>query len=567
VPGMSVDPSSFVPDVLAGFCDLYQEYVQPVPGGVVRSRVTRPGKVALVIGGGSGHYPAFAGYVGPGLADGAVVGNIFASPSTRQARDVARAAEQGAGLLLAYGNYAGDVLNFELAAERLRAEGVDTEVLAVTDDVASAPADQRGLRRGVAGDVVVFKVAGAAAERGETLPEVLRLARSANDVTRSFGVAFSGGTVPGAAEPLFSLPEGMMGVGLGVHGEPGIAEQPLCSARELAALLVDRLVDEAPPGGVGDGRPVALLNGLGATKYEELFHLWHHIRRRLAEHGIEPAAVEAGELVTSLDMAGCSLTLAWLDAAALELWAAPVQTPALRRGPEIPTRPAPPAHVEPVPPLAPGDGKGNSHRDVVALRSVLAEIGAALAAAEGDLNRLDAVAGDGDHGRSMLAGARAAEQVAAQAEEVGADLATALAAAADAWCDAAGGTSGALWSAGLRGAAASVQDDGARPDPGRGPRAAQAALDAITRLGGAEIGDKTMVDALAPLVEGLHNGGWLAGAQAAERAAEDTAPLRPRIGRARPLAERSVGHRDPGAASLALCASAAARVLEAELSS
>jgi D-erythrulose 4-kinase len=559
VPGMSVDPSSFVPDVLAGFCDLYKDYVQPVPGGVVRSRVTRPGKVALVIGGGSGHYPAFAGYVGPGLADGAVVGNIFASPSTRQARDVARAAEQGAGVLLAFGNYSGDVLNFSLAAERLRTEGVDAEVLAVTDDVASAPVDQRGLRRGVAGDVIVFKVAGAAAEQGHPLHEVVRVAQAANDATRSFGVAFSGGTVPGSAEPLFSLPAGMMGVGLGVHGEPGIAEQPLCSAEELAALLVDRLVAEAPRD--GGGRPVALLNGLGATKYEELFHLWHHIRRRLAKHGIEPAAVEAGELVTSLDMAGCSLTLAWLDPLGLELWAAPVQTPALRHGPEIPTRPAPPARIEPVPPLAPSGRTPDSQREVAVLRSALAEVSAALATAESDLNALDAVAGDGDHGRSMLAGARAADQVAAQAEEVGTDLATALAAAADAWCDASGGTSGALWSAGLRAAAASVQDDRPRPDAERGARAAQAALDAITRLGGAAIGDKTMVDALAPFVAGMQSGGWVAGAQAAERASEDTAPLRPRIGRARPLAERSVGHPDPGAASLALCASAVARVL------
>lgn len=562
MPGMSVDLSRFVPEALAGFCDLYEEHVQPVPGGVVRSRTTRPGKVAVVIGGGSGHYPAFAGYVGPGLADGAVVGNIFASPSTRQARDVARAADQGAGVLLAFGNYAGDVLNFELAAERLRAERVDAEVLAVTDDVASAPTDQRGLRRGVAGDLIVFKVAGAAAERGHPLHEVLRIAQGANDATRSFGVAFSGGTVPGSAEPLFSLPEGMMGVGLGVHGEPGIAEQPLCSAGELAALLVDRLVDEAPVD-AGSG-PVALVNGLGATKYEELFHLWHHIRRRLTDHGIEPAAVEAGELVTSLDMAGCSLTLAWLDPLGMELWAAPVQTPALRRGPVIPTQPAPPARIEPVPPLSPGDGTPASQRDVAALRSVLGEVSVALANAEQDLNRLDAVAGDGDHGRSMLAGARAAAQVAEQAERVGANLAAALAAAADAWCDASGGTSGALWSAGLRAAAASVQDDRAGSDAGRGPRMAQAALDAITRLGGAEVGDKTMVDALAPFVEALRNGGWPAGAQAAQRAAANTAPLRPRIGRARPLADRSVGHPDPGAVSVALCAGTVASVLESQ---
>lgn len=559
--GMTVDPMTFVPEALAGFCDLYRDYVQPVSGGVVRARTTRTGKVALVIGGGSGHYPAFAGYVGPGLADGAVVGNVFASPSTRQARDVARAAEQGAGVLLAYGNYTGDVLNFVLAAERLRDEGVDAEVLAVSDDVASAPVEQRELRRGVAGDVIVFKVAGAAAERGDTLQDVLRVARAANDVTRSFGVAFSGCTVPGASEPLFSLPEGMMGVGLGVHGEPGIAEQPVCSAKDLAALLVDRLVAEAPPG--GGSRPVALLNGLGATKYEELFHLWHHVRRRLAEHGLEPASAEADELVTSLDMGGCSLTLAWLDPEGLELWGAPVQAPALRRGPELATQPAPVARVEPVPPLAPGSGTPAAQREVAALERVLTDMTAALRDAEDDLNGLDAVAGDGDHGRSMLAGARAAQEVAVQAAQVGADLPTALAAASDAWCDASGGTSGALWAAGLRAAAANVVDDAQPSRHSRATRAAQAALDAITRLGGAKVGDKTIVDALAPLVDGMRSGGgWTAAARAAAQAAEKTASLRPRVGRARPLAERSVGHADPGATSLALCAGVAARVLE-----
>lgn len=558
---MLIDPGNFVPQVLTGFCDLYNEYVQPVDGGVVRSRLSRSDKVALVIGGGSGHYPAFAGYVGPGLADGAVVGNIFASPSTRQVRDVARAAEQGAGVLLAYGNYAGDVLNFELAADRLRAEGIPAEVVAVADDIASAPAEQRDLRRGVAGDVVVFKVAGAAAERGDSLHEVARVARTANHATCSLGVAFSGCTIPGSSGPLFSLAEGMMGVGLGVHGEPGIAEQPLCTPPELAALLVDRLIAEAPPGATD--RPVALLNGLGATKYEELFHLWHHIRLRLLDNGIEPTAPEAGELITSLDMGGCSLTLAWLDEEGRELWSAPVQTPALRRGAEIETRPAPVAGIEPVPPLAAGSGTPESLREVAALEHVFAEVSAALENAEDGLNDLDAVAGDGDHGRSMVAGARAAHAVAAQAAEADADLSPALAAAADAWGDASGGTSGALWAAGMRAAAASLDVEGPVDAP-RAARAVEAALDAVSRLGAAKIGDKTMLDALAPLAEGVRSGGLGAGAQAAERAAESTASLTPRIGRARPLAERSIGHPDPGATSLALCASVLARTLDLE---
>src|SRR5262249_49495635 len=159
------------------------------------------------------------------------------------------------------------------------------------------------------------------------LDEVARVARAANDATRSFGLAFAGCTLPGANEPLFTVPNGLMGVGLGVHGEPGIAEQPLAPASDLAALLVDRLLAEAQ-----SDRPVALLNGLGSTKYEELFVLWSHVARRLRAAGVELVAPEAGELVTSLDMAGVSLTLSWLDDEGLELWRAPTQTPAFRRG-------------------------------------------------------------------------------------------------------------------------------------------------------------------------------------------------------------------------------------------
>lgn len=555
MPGMQIDAATFVPDVLAGFCDLYKELVQPVSGGVVRAGTTRPGKVAVVIGGGSGHYPAFAGYVGPGLADAAVVGNIFASPSTRQVRDVARAAEQGAGVLLAYGNYTGDVLNFELAAERLRGEGVAVSTIAVADDIASAPPEQRHLRRGVAGDLIVFKVAGAAAERGDTLAEVADAARAAAEVTRSLGVAFNGCTIPGASEPLFTVPAGAMGVGLGVHGEPGIAEQPLGTPAEIATLLVDRLLAEAPPD--ADGHPVVLLNGLGATKYEELFHLWHHVREALAAHGVEPAATEAGELITSLDMSGCSLTLAWLTPDGRSLWEAPVQTPALRRGALIPVqRRAPEPRVFGPPSLPRGTGDAPALARLGALEQVLGEIVTALSAAEAELGRLDAIAGDGDHGRSMVAGARAAHAVSGEAVAAAADPAAALAAAADAWCDASGGTSGAIWGVGLRAAAAVLAAGGA--DRGR---AAEAALEAVMRLGGAQPGDKSIVDALAPFVDGLRTGGWAAAADAAQAGAAATTPLVPRVGRARPLAERSIGHPDPGAVSFALCAAAATPVL------
>jgi dihydroxyacetone kinase len=611
-----ITADQFVADAVAGVCDLYGDLVQPAPGGVVRSVRTRPGKVAVVVGGGSGHYPAFAGYVGPGLADAAAIGNVFASPSAQQVRDIAHAAADGAGVLLSYGNYAGDVLNFGLAAERLRSEGVPTEVLAVTDDIASAtPSDERGAvgsasvagapsglaaqRRGIAGDVVVFKVAGAAAEAGYDLANVARAARAANDRTRSFGLAFAGCTLPGASEPLFTVPAGRMGVGLGIHGEPGIAEQPIVGARELAALLADRLLAEAPSG--ADDRAVALLNGLGATKYEELFVLWSHVARRLRAAGLELVAPEAGELVTSLDMAGCSLTLAWLDDEGFDLWRAPAQTPAFRRGALVPTRPAAPVDVDAVAARVYGAASEESAATARRIASVLDLLATALAAAEDELGRIDAHAGDGDHGRGMAlgsgaaaaaaneaaeAGAGAASTLAAAAEdelgridahagdgdhgrgmalgsgaaaaaaneaaEAGAGAASTLAAAGDAWADRSGGTSGALWGVGLRAAStASTLPAGAR-----------AALDAVVRLGGARPGDKTLVDALVPLVEALEAGeSW---ADAATEAAAATAELVPRLGRARPLAERSIGHPDAGAVSLALCARVVASALELE---
>ena len=245
------DPEAFATTALAGFASVYARTARAVTGGVVRSTATPAGKVALVIGGGSGHYPAFAGFVGPGFADAAVAGDVFASPSAHFIAHVMRLAHRGGGILLGFGNYAGDVMNFGLAAERLRAEGIDVRIVPVTDDVASGPAAQANKRRGVAGDLVVFKIAGAAAEAGQDIDAVERVTIRANARTVSFGVAFTGRTLPGAKEPLFTVPAQRMGIGLGIHGEPGISEDNVLPAPALAKLLVDRLVSEKPAGSNG----------------------------------------------------------------------------------------------------------------------------------------------------------------------------------------------------------------------------------------------------------------------------------------------------------------------------
>ena len=552
-------PENFAATALAGFADLYSRHVRLVRGGVVRATQVSQGKVSVVVGGGSGHYPAFAGYVGPGLADAAVAGDVFASPSTAVVARVCRQAHHGGGILLGFGNYAGDVLNFGVAAERLRAEGIDVRIVPVTDDVASAPSEAHEKRRGIAGDLAVFKVAGAAAEAGLSLDEVERITRHANDRTVSFGVAFDGCTLPGAGGPLFTVPKGRMALGLGIHGEPGIREEAIVPAGDIAALLVERLLAERPQGVT---RVATVLNGLGATKYEELFVLWTRISKLLKEAGLEIVAPETGEYVTSLDMQGCSLTLMWLDAELETYWTAACDAPVLRRGNGIRTEPATDAIVndDAVPTFGPSSAA--SREDAACVARLLGLAAKGLKDAEEELGRIDAQAGDGDHGQGMRRGSAAAEDAVGQALAAGAGAASTLAVAGDAWADRAGGTSGAIWGLLLRAWSNALSDDAALDDAGV-VKGARLALDAVTRLGRARVGDKTLVDALVPFVETLEASfaagkslktAWIDAASAATAAAGATAALTPKLGRARPLAERSIGHPDAGAVSLALVA-------------
>ncbi|MEV0951656.1 dihydroxyacetone kinase family protein [Promicromonospora sp. NPDC050249] len=554
----------FVQDALAGFAAVHGDLVRRVDGGVVRADPLADGHVAVVVGGGSGHYPAFAGVVGAGLAAGAVCGNVFTSPSAGQAYRVARAAHAGGGVLFSYGNYAGDVLHFGAAQERLRAEGIDTRTVLCTDDIASAPADRIDERRGIAGDFVVFKVAGAAAERGDSLDEVERLAIAANDRTRTLGVAFGGCTFPGADGPLFTVPDGMMSVGLGIHGEPGIRDVPMGSADEIAEILVSELLADVPEDR-GD-RVAVLVNGLGTVKYEELFVLYGQVAARLGHASLTVVEPECGELVTSLDMAGVSVTLFWLTEELEELWRAPAYTPAYRKGlverhaspggsDDAPAaaRPDPASSVsEPVETASPAS-VARADRALV----LLAAMQATLHEHEDELGRIDAIAGDGDHGVGMRRGIDAALAAASAARDSG--LSAALRTAGEGWSEIAGGTSGALWGAALTSLAPALDRDDVTAT--HVAAAARAALDTVVRLGRAKVGDKTMVDALVPYVERLEAAAAVgrplaeslaAAAADATAAAEATSALRPALGRARPLAERSLGHPDAGATSLAL---------------
>ncbi|MCC3702987.1 dihydroxyacetone kinase family protein [Rouxiella badensis] len=559
-------PSAFANELIEGFVAAHAAKVRQVPGGVVRSTRSEPGSVAVVIGGGSGHYPAFAGLVGQGLAHGAAMGNLFASPSAQQICSVARAANNGGGVLLTFGNYAGDVLHFGLARDRLISEGIPCEIVLVTDDISSASKEEREKRRGVAGDLVVFKAASVAAEQGHSLQEVTRIARLANQRIRSFGVAFSGCTLPGADRPLFSVPHGKMALGMGIHGEPGIGESDIPTADELAEVLVKRLLDELPDdiANAKGQRVGVILNGLGSVKYEELFVVYRRIAQLLDEAGIVAVDAEVGEFVTSFNMAGASLTLFWLDDELEPLWRAPADAPAFRKGSVRAAEPleaqqldvalattVPPASVE-------------SKKAAQCLLGVLNTLAQTIVTHADELGRIDAVAGDGDHGIGMERGALAAAEKAAEMQLRGAGAGTLLQQAADAWADRAGGTSGALWGLALN-ALGTVIGDEKYPDAHTVAEGVSKAKDGIMHFGKAKVGDKTLVDVLVPFSDTLSacvargdefGLAWQQAAQEAEVQARATANLRPKVGRARPLAEKSLGTPDAGAVSLSLIVNA-----------
>ncbi|WP_353981103.1 dihydroxyacetone kinase family protein [Salinicola endophyticus] len=565
------DPVNFVDEATAGFVAAHAQRVCQVPGGVIRSTRSEPGTVAVVIGGGSGHYPAFAGLVGQGLAHGAVMGNLFASPSAQQVYNVCKAANNGGGVLLSFGNYAGDVLHFGQARERLIREGIPCEIVAVIDDISSADREELHKRRGIAGDLTVFKVAAAAAEAGYSLEEVVRISRSANLRTRSMGVAFDGCTLPGADDALFHVPAGKMAVGLGIHGEPGISEQDVPSADALAELLVSHLLEEVPDGveSVRGARAAVLLNGLGSIKYEELFVVYRRVHALLGEAGVEIVEPEVGELVTSLDMAGASLTLFWLDDELERLWRAPADTPAYRKGSLNPAPPIDTAALD-IPDADEIPAASKASRDAArcvaqALRATRDVIDANV----DKLGKLDAIAGDGDHGIGMQRGAVAAAEAAEQALARGAGAGTLLRLAAEAWSDRAGGTSGAIWGVMLNALGLTLGDDAA-PQAEHYARGVAKAKQDVMEFGKAQLGDKTLVDALVPFSDALSQrlaagddlaSAWGTATQAAHTAAEETQALKPRLGRARPLAEKSVGTPDPGAISLAMILDAVQRVI------
>src|SRR5690606_1208628 len=370
----------------------------------------------------------------------------------------------------------------------------------------------------------------------------------------------SGCTLPGADAPLFTVPEGSLAIGLGIHGEPGLSEVPLGTAQEVADDLVDRLL-AAFPDEAGD-RVAILVNGLGATTYEEQFVVFARVADRFEAEGFTLVEPEVGEHVTSLDMAGLSVTAMLLDDELEPLWRAPVDTPAFRRGSLGSTTSAPPRRG-PLPQQAGAErtvGAEPSQRAAAVALARLDDVVDALKEHEAELGKLDAVAGDGDHGQGMVVGAVGAADRGHEAAAAGVGLGTLLREVGEAWAESAGGTSGALWGAALVAAGERLGDTDA-PSAADVAEAVSAAVGAMKDMGKAELGDKTLMDAAVPFAEALAERvgagedlatAWSAAAARATEAAEATAQLQAKKGRAKTHGDHSVGHADPGATSFAL---------------
>jgi dihydroxyacetone kinase-like protein len=326
------DPANVVTDALRGIAAAHPELRVDHENRIVyRGDAPVQGKVGLVSGGGSGHEPLHAGFVGPGMLDAACPGEVFTSPVPDQIMAATKAVDGGAGVLHIVKNYTGDVMNFEMAAEIAAAEaGVTVTAVVTDDDVAVQDSLYTAGRRGVGVTVLVEKIAGAAADQGRSLPEVADIARKVNANGRSMGVALSSCTVPTAGKPTFDLPEGQMEVGIGIHGEPGRRRVPLAPAAEIAEMLVSPILGDLDFTG-GDG-VIAFVNGMGASPLLELYIVYNEVAAILGKAGITIARSLVGPYITSLDMAGCSVTLLKADDEMLRLWDAPVRTPALRWG-------------------------------------------------------------------------------------------------------------------------------------------------------------------------------------------------------------------------------------------
>jgi dihydroxyacetone kinase len=545
------DPRHVVREMLEGVCDLHPGLALLADFDVVvRADLPLPERraVAVISGGGSGHEPAHAGYVGPGLLVAAIAGDVFTSPSVDAVLAGIRAAAGLAGAVLVVKNYTGDRLNFGLAAELARAQGIPVEIVVVADDVALRNTVPRDRRRGIAGTVLIHKIAGAAAASGLGLAEVAALARAAAGDLGTMGVALGACTVPAVGRPGFDLGPTEIELGLGIHGEQGVERTALLPADAVVERLLGSILADLE---LPHGASVALLvNGLGGTTIMELAIVARHALAVLRGRGLQVERAWMGDFLTALEMPGCSLSIMKVDRARLALLDAPAESTAWRAGCQLaPTRKVVPATILPALPERPA-GPYTQRLQAAGLAVV-----SALEAAEPLLTDLDSKAGDGDLGLSMT---RGAEAIRALGSGAWADPPTALTRIGDALRRAIGGSSGPFYATALLRAARTLP---AMPTPTDWAKSLRAGVEALAELGGAKRGDRTMLDALLPAADvfeaSLRRGegaavALQAAAAAAEAGAAATAAMRPRLGRASYLGDRVIGIQDGGATAVAI---------------
>ena len=527
----------------------------------------RDKQVAIISGGGSGHEPAHAGYVGEGMLSAGIAGEVFTSPDTDSVHAAIKSVAGKPGALLVVKNYTGDRLNFGLAAEMARSEGIAVEMIIVDDDVALDNKTQFAGARGLAGTIFVHKLVGAAAAEGKSLAEVAAIGRGAIKSLATMGVSFSAGTSPAVGKPSFELAEDEMELGLGIHGEPGVTRTRIQPADELTETLLNQILKH---GNFGNERRVAvMINNLGATTAMELAIVARHAMAILEKKGYTVERLYAGTLLSSLDMAGISISVLGVDDASLRWLDA--QTSALAWPNASKQRPGKlEAQLAASAAAAPSSVTARNAQ-TEAGRKIKRAIEAACEAlieAEGELTEMDRIVGDGDLGASMK---RASTVVQESVDLYPLDEAPAtMKALGQTLRSALGGSSGPLYSVFfLR--CGNVLENSSWTSLEQWANAAEEGVRAISELGGAKPGDRTMLDALHSFMVTLKNGGTnasqevlRAAVEAAKRGAEATAQMKPRLGRSSYLGDRVIGHADPGATAVAIWLRAVVEALNAD---
>lgn len=551
-------PENVVEEMLEGLVVLSPGLTR-LPGHKVLCRVDaeeiRNLQVAVVSGGGSGHEPAHAGYIGAGMLSAGVAGEVFTSPDTDSVMAAIKAVAGEPGVLLVVKNYTGDRLNFGLAAEMARSEGIAVEMLVVHDDVALEGKGSITGARGLAGTIFVHKLVGAAAAEGKSLMEVAAIGRAAIASLATMGVSFSAGTSPSAGKPSFELGTDEMELGLGIHGEPGVKRTHLQSADELSETLLQEILNH---GTFGEERRVAvMINNLGATTEMELAIVARHVTLFLEKKGFTVERIYAGTFLSSLDMAGISISVLGVNDAWLHLLDAPTSAPSW---PSVSKRRARSAEAWlaarsdiTAGPMFRGAVQTETGR--ITKRAIEAAC-KALIDAESELTEMDRITGDGDLGASMKRAA-AAVQAAVDSYPLD-DVAATLKALGHTLRRELGGSSGPLYGVFfLRCGNVLETSDGS--DLAQWTKALDEGSHAISELGGAHPGDRTMLDALDPFVRSLRNAGMplsreglMAAVEEAQRGAEATAKMKPRLGRSSYLGDRVLGHPDPGAVAVSI---------------